>query len=396
MRLKKKNREILIDNQALITLSLAKEGILNPVDSLMNKKEAKEVDKTGHYRGTPFPFPFIIAPHGKINGEILTSATKGEVLNFIVDGQCKGHIVVDEVFKIDKKRRIEQIFGTYDRSNYQTQLFLKRLGNHAVCGQYEIDFDGIKKSKNAIKNAIKKIGAKNISSVMMSARTFHRSHERLIRIALEKSDLLVIFLLKPHEEDLVPYNLRIKTLQYFIDNYLPKNRVLIVPFETTYIFSRYSNAILNSICASNFGCNRLIVRQDSSFIGMYYDKNRPKSILNKYKKLKIDIELIREFVYCNECKTLVSQSTCPHAQHHHIKYSSSSLMELIKEGLLPPSILMRKDISAMLLSEIFPNRFENIQKIYDNIFPTSGLLESHNEKDFYVKLMKLYQTVSLV
>lgn len=56
---------------------------------------------------------------------------------------------------------------------------------------------------------------------------------------------------------------------------------------------------------------------------------------------------------------------------------------------------MRKDISAILLSEIFPNRFQNIQKIYDNIFPNAGLLESHDEKDFYMELMNLHQTMSL-
>ena len=70
-------------------------------------------------------------------------------------------------------------------------------------------------------------------------------------------------------------------------------------------------------------------------------------------------------------------------------------MELLKVGILPPAVLMRKDISAILLSEMFPDRFENIQKIYDNIFPTSGLLESHDEKDFYLELMNLHQTTSL-
>ncbi len=63
--MKKKNRQLFIDKQALATLSFAKEGILSPVDKLMNKKEAKEVDETGFYKGTPFPFPFIIAPFGK-------------------------------------------------------------------------------------------------------------------------------------------------------------------------------------------------------------------------------------------------------------------------------------------------------------------------------------------
>ena len=389
------NRQLFIDKQALATLSFAKEGILSPVDKLMNKKEAQEVDKTGFYKNIPFPFPFIIAPFGKKNAEILTSAIQGEILDFIVDGEIRGYIKVDEVFEINKKRRIEQIFGTYDPSNPETALFLKRLGNYAVSGEYELDFDDIKNIKKCIAEAKEKIKPKNISSVMMSARPFHRAHERLIRITLEKTDLLIIFLLKPYTEDLISYNLRLKTLQYFVDNYLPKNRVVIVPFENTYIFAGYNNAILDSICAHNFGCNKLVLGQNHSGIGMYFDKNEMKSILNKYQSLDIEVDIITEFVYCNECKTLVSKNTCPHGQHHHIKYDSQSIMELLKAGILPPAVLVRKDISAILLSEMFPDRFDNIQKIYDNLFPTSGLLESHDEKDFYLELMNLHQTVSL-
>ncbi len=389
------NRQLFIDKQALATLSFAKEGILSPVDKLMNKKEAQEVDKTGFYKNIPFPFPFIIAPFGKKNTDVLTSAIQGEILDFIVDGEVRGHIKVDEVFEINKKRRIEQIFGTYDPSNPETALFLKRLGDYAVSGEYELDFNDIKNIKKSIAEAKEKIKPKNISSVMMSAKPFHRAHERLIRITLEKTDLLIIFLLKPYTEDLISYKLRLKTLQYFVDNYLPKNRVLIVPFENTYIFAGYNNAILDSICAHNFGCNKLVLGQNHSGIGMYFDKNEMKSILNKYQSLDIEVDIITEFVYCNECKTLVSKNTCPHGQHHHIKYDSQSIMELLKAGILPPAVLVRKDISAILLSEMFPDRFDNIQKIYDNLFPTSGLLESHDEKDFYLELMNLHQTVSL-
>ena len=389
------NRQLFIDKQALATLSFAKEGILAPVTGLMGKEEAKEVDKTGYYKGVPFPFPFIIAPFGKKNANVLTTAIQGETLDFVVDGEIKGHIVVDEVFKVDKKRRIEQIFGTYDTSNPDVQLFLKRLGDYAVSGEYELDFDDIKIIKKKIKDAKERINAKKVASVMMSAKPFHRAHERLIRITLEKTDLLVIFLLKPYTKDLISYNLRLKTLQYFVDNYLPKNRVVIVPFENTYIFAGHNNAVLDSICAYNLGCDKLVLGQNHSGIGMYYDKNEMKSLLNKYASLDIDVEIITEFVYCNECKTLVSKNTCPHGQHHHIKYDSQTLTCLLKAGLLPPAVLMRKDISAILLSEIFPNRFENIQKIYDNIFPTSGLLESHSEKDFYLELMNLHQTMSL-
>ncbi len=395
MASKKRNRKLFIDKQALATLSFAKEGMLNPVDKLMNKEESLEVDTTGFYKNSPFPFPFILAPHGKKNAKILTTVTQGEVIDFIVDGKIRGHIVVDEVYKIDKKRRIEQIFGTYDTSSDEVQLFLKRLGDYAICGQYELDFDDIKNIKNSIAKAKKRVNPKNTASVMMSARPFHRAHERLIRITLEKTDLLIIFLLKPYTEDLIPYELKLKTLQHFVDNYLPASRVVIVPFENTYIFAGFNNAILDGICARNFGCDRLVLGQNHSGIGVYYDKNEMKSILNRYESLGIDIDIITEFVYCDECKTLVSKNTCPHGQHHHIKYDSQTLLELLNAGILPPAVLMRRDISAILLSEMFPNRFKNIQKIYDNIFPTSGLIESRNEKDFYLELMKLHQTMSL-
>ena len=395
MASKRKNKQLFIDKQALATLSFAKEGLLAPVDKLMNKKEAQEVDRSGYYKGIPFPFPFIIAPFGKKNANVLINATQGEELDFVVNGEIKGHIKVNEVFEIDKRRRIEQIFGTYDPSNPETALFLKRLGDYAVSGDYELDFNDIKEIKKTINEAKKRVKPKNVTSVMMSARPFHRAHERLIRITLEKTDLLVIFLLKPYTEDLISYDLRFKTLQYFVDNYLPKSRVVIVPFENTYIFAGYNNAVLDSICAHNLGCDKLVLGQNHSGIGMYYDKNEMKSLLTQYESLKINVEIITEFVYCNACKTLVSKNTCPHGQHRHLKYDSESLMELLKVGILPPAVLMRKDISAILLSEMFPNRFENIQKIYDNIFPTSGLLESHDEKDFYLELMTLHQTVSL-
>ncbi|MDD2384751.1 MAG: sulfate adenylyltransferase [Sulfurospirillaceae bacterium] len=391
----RKNRQLFIDKEFLATLALAKEGILYPVERLMNKAESQEVDETGHFKGKPFPFPFIIAPSGHKNREILVSAYQGEILDFVVDGKIKGHIVVDEVFDVDKKKRIEQIFGTYDTNNPDTQLFLKRLGDVAVCGEYELDFDDIKMVKNTILEAKERLGAKNISALMFNSKPFHRAHERLIRITLEKCDLLVIFLLKPYKQDKLSYQLRLKALRYFVDNYVPKNRVVLVPFENTYLFTSYKNAILDSICAYNFGCNKLVLGQKHNGIGMYYDKNKVKSLLDQYEDLDIEIEIIPEFVYCNECKTLVSTITCPHGGHHHIKYHADALFEILKAGMLPPAIFMRKDISALMLSELFKNRFENIGKIYDAIFPNSGLLEEHNEREFYLELMRLHQTTSL-
>ena len=97
---RKNNRQLFLDKEFLATLALAKEGVLHPVDKLMNSAEAKEVEHSGYYKGKPFPFPFIIAPAGEKNREVLTTSYKGEPLDFVVDGKIKGTIIVDEVFEV--------------------------------------------------------------------------------------------------------------------------------------------------------------------------------------------------------------------------------------------------------------------------------------------------------
>ncbi len=95
------------------------------------------------------------------------------------------------------------------------------------------------------------------------------------------------------------------------------------------------------------------------------------------------------------CKTLVSTQTCPHGQHHHVHYHSEAIMKLIQSGLIPPPILVRKEVSANILAALFPERFENLQEMHYSLMPGSGLLEQQSEEQFYLKLIELYQTSSL-
>ncbi|MDR1007689.1 MAG: sulfate adenylyltransferase [Campylobacteraceae bacterium] len=246
-----------------------------------------------------------------------------------------------------------------------------------------------------IEEAKIKLSAVKVSAIIMVANPFHRAHERLVRITLEKSDLVVIFLLESQElRELLPFALRQKTLQYFVDNYLHKNRVLVIPLNNDAFDNNCFNTATHGIVAKHLGCDTLVVGEYHKGIGFYYDDNHLKTSLDEYDESAI-IEVISRFVFCNECNTLVSVKTCPHGTHHHIKYNSSSLMALLKDGILPPAVLMRKDISAIILSAIYPNRFKNIAQIYNDLFPGTGLIEMHSDEDFYMELMKLYQTTSL-
>jgi len=391
----RKNRALFIDQEAVSALTLLKAGMLSPVTALMNETQSKEVLSSGMFMGKTFPFPLILSPSGKVNETILTSAHQGEILNLICDNEIVGELCVDEVYPIDPRERLRQIYGTEDLSHPGVNATHKRLGKYAICGDYTLDLSSVQSIQSMIKEAKEQIGAQHATALFMAANPLHRAHERLIRQSLERTDLIVIFLLKPYNNANLKYELRYQTLEFFVENYLPRNRVVIVPLESSYIFAGSNEVILDAIVAKNYGCDRLMIGQNHAGIGMYYDHNANKSIVDRLIGIDIEVGIASEYVYCNQCKTLVSVQTCPHGHHHHISYHAESILELMQQGLLPPAVLVRKEISSMIVASLYPNRFKNLAKLYYDIMPVNGLLEEHSEKDFYVELMRLYQTTSL-
>jgi sulfate adenylyltransferase len=388
-------KKIYIDQEAVATLSLLKEGLLKPVTKLMNKEQSNEVNKNKMFQGVTFPFSMILAPSGRKNEQVLKSLKKGDKVEFVCEGKVCGHIVCDEVFKIDKDERIRLIYGTNNPAHPGVITTYQRLGEYAICGDYEIDFDDIKEHKDKIQKAIDTVNAKSVSAFMISGKPFHRVHERLIRTALVNNDLIVIFLLKPYKDDGLSFNTRYKCLEYFCDNYLLKDKVVLVPLENTYIFGGFNEIILNALVAKNYGCSEIILGKEKHGLGAFYDQSDFHTILDEIQGIDINIDIMSSFVYCEKCSTLVSTNACPHGAHHHIHYHTESIMELFNLGIIPPAILMRKEISSIILSEMYPERNEKLARIHQQLSPNSGLIDDFETTDFYESLMSLYQTSSL-
>ncbi|MDQ7047796.1 MAG: sulfate adenylyltransferase [Sulfurovum sp.] len=395
MDFSKRNKSLHIDTEALSTLALAQAGLISPVEKLMGKEEAKAVDKSKKYKGVPFPFSFILAPKGKRNHKVLQSLKHADIVSLVNNGDIIGEITVDEIFDINPEQRLNHIYGTADSAHPGVRNTIARLGSIAVSGQYSVVYPLLEDNINRIKNMVTKTGAQHVSSMMLAANPLNRAHERMIRQTLSSSDLVVIFLRKPFTSEGLRYDIRHNALNTFVDNFLPRNKVIIIPFENSYIFAGYNELILDALLVKNYGCDQLVIGKNHGGLGLYYDKNRLASVFDHCQDIAIDIKTIDEYVYCDTCKTLVSTRTCPHGQHHHVHYHSESIMKLIQSGLIPPSILLRKEVSANILAALFPERFENLQEMHYSLMPGSGLLEQQSEEQFYLKLIELYQTSSL-
>jgi len=264
----------------------------------------------------------------------------------------------------------------------------------AVQGRITLLKNGLAEQIARIKKVASSLAAPKISAFFTCADPIHRVHERLIRHMIDKADFVVIFLTGTSSTDALPYELRKKTLSYLLQNFLVAQRAMMIDLGSLAIFD--DKPALQCAIAKNLGINKIIFGQNHANMELFFEGGGVHSVLDEYQKRgEIEILLMPEYVYCEKCKVLVSTKNCPHGAHHHVHYRTQNLKALLRAGILPPAIFMRKEISAMILSELFPARFSDLQKLYDELFPNSGILQSHGESEFYEQLMQLYQTSAL-
>ncbi|RDU68819.1 sulfate adenylyltransferase [Helicobacter cholecystus] len=381
-----KKKQIHIDQEAFSILEMVKEGILTPVNGLMNQEQIQEVNKTGLFNGCSFPSPLILSPNGRRNQEVMKSLQIGEEVDLYVQKTKVGEMLVKEVFPINKDERIKKIMGG-DMGHTDTARIYQRLGNFGIYGDYTIKSQKINSIKKLIEEKIKALKAKKICGVMLNANPIHMVHEKILQETLMHNDMLIIFL--PHHNSwLLPYPLRLKSVQYVVENFLPSHKILIVPLDYTYLLAGQNRMILNALICKNYGCTEFVASLGSSDLSTFYEGNQICTIMDQIQGINLDIKLLSEYIYCDTCNTIKNTKICPHGPHHHIAYSSKNFFELLKMGIMPPEVFIRKEVSAMILAYLFPNQLKKLNKLYQDLMIQNGLIQEEDEK-FYERLSEL-------
>ena len=381
----KESKSLAISQNEFGILSLIKEGLLGNCTHLMSERESLEVMKNAKFKNEIFPYPFSFCVN---ETKALKNLEKGDKIELCLNEKVVGHINYESKFQNEKE--ISSIFSPNICS-------LKDSGLICLSGEFEIYNSEIKQIKENFNATKQRLNAQKITAIVSSFDPLHRAHERIFRWTIDKADLVVVFLVESFEENGFEFELKRAYLEKFIQTYLPPDRVFVFPLKNIDIFHAHLNPALESIMAKSLGCTKLVVGQNHTGLGIFYDNNQPKSILDEFSKdYGIEVIILPEFVFCNKCRMIVSTRSCPHGSHHHLHYNSQSLKALLRAGLIPPAVFMRKEISAMILSSIFSNRFKNLQKIYYDLFPTDGILEHKSDDEFYKKLLEIHQMSYMV
>lgn len=338
-------------------------GSFTPLEGFMGKKDYQNVVDNMHLAdGTLWPIPITLS----VPQEQAKNLSLGEEIALVdkQSGELMGSIRVEEKYSYDKQREAKNVFGTEDESH---------PGVAKVYAQHEVLVGGPVKAfsegpyPQLYKNyygrpaETRKIFSSrgwNTIAAFQTRNPMHRSHEYCTKIALEVSDGILIHplvgKLKPGD---IPADVRMKCYQVLLDNFYPRDRVVLKVYPMEMRYAGPKEAILHAIFRQNYGCSHLIVGRDHAGVGDYYGPFEAQEMFDQLsdnelhiKPLKIDWTF-----WCYRCEGMASMKTCPHRKEDRVIISGTKLREMLKSGQKPP-----KEFSRPQVIEILAQYYKNL------------------------------------
>ena len=179
----------------------------------------------------------------------------------------------------------------------------------------------------------------------------HRSHEHLVKIAVEVTDGVfihqVLGKLKPGD---IPAETRTVAIQAMIDNYFVPGTVIQAGYPIEMRYAGPREALIHALIRQNFGCSHLIVGRDHAGVGDYYGPFDAQHIFDtlwngalETRPLKIDITF-----YCKKCMGMATAKTCPHDKSEHVSISGTKQREMLSAGEDIPPEFSRPEVVKVL------------------------------------------------
>jgi sulfate adenylyltransferase len=179
----------------------------------------------------------------------------------------------------------------------------------------------------------------------------HRSHEHLVKIAVEVSDGVFIHqVLGKLKAGDIPAEVRTRAIAAMIDNYFRPGTVVQAGYPIEMRYAGPREALLHALIRQNFGCSHLIVGRDHAGVGTYYgpfDSQRAFDQLwdgaLQTKALKFDVTF-----YCRKCYGMATAKTCPHDPQFHVSISGTQQRQMLSTDAAIPPEFSRPEVVAIL------------------------------------------------
>lgn len=268
-----------------------------------------------------------------------------------------GVLTLSEKYGIDRELECREVFRTTDAEHPGVRMVMGQgevnlAGPVKVLSQGEFPnkYPGIFLTPAETREIFRERGWRRIAA-FQTRNPMHRSHEYLVKIAIEICDgVLVHSLLGNLKAGDIPAEVRIRAIDVLVErNFVPGTVVQAgYPLDMRYAGPR--EALLHALFRQNYGCTDLIVGRDHAGVGDYYGPFDAQHIFDEIpadalaiRPLKIDWTF-----WCDRCGTMSSMRTCPHENDDRLLLSGSKLRKMLSEDLPVPENFSRPEVLDIL------------------------------------------------
>ncbi|MBI2082721.1 MAG: sulfate adenylyltransferase [Deltaproteobacteria bacterium] len=335
-------------------------GALSPLEGFMGEKDYLSVINTMRLtNGLPWTIPITLAvteeEAKKIkigNGVALVGATGRSPLLAILH--------LEEKYNAQRDLEAEKVYKTTDTAHPGVAA-IKKEGEICLGGKVEVlnrvsysDFLDSRKDPAELRTLF--AGKKWRRIVAFQTRNpIHRAHEYLTKSALEICDGLLIHpIVGETKGDDIPADVRMRCYEVLIENYYPKDRVVLSVNPAAMRYAGPREAIFHALIRKNYGCTHFIVGRDHAGVGNYYGTFDAHFIFDEFKPEEIGITplFFDHSFFCHKCEEMASNKTCPHGAESRVILSGTKVREMLAKGELPPQEFSRPEVARILIESM--------------------------------------------
>ncbi|HGX93110.1 MAG TPA: sulfate adenylyltransferase [Candidatus Tenderia sp.] len=331
-------------------------GGFTPLDGFMTHTDWQGVcDGMKLANGLFWPIPVTLSTDTASADKL----TLGEEIALVdgESGEIMATMTVTEKYSIDKAHECMMVYKTTDTDHPGVNMVMAQgdvnlAGPIKVLsqGRFPVDFGDIYMTPAETRALFEEKGWNTVVA-FQTRNPLHRSHEYLVKIAIEICDGVMIHSLlgklKPGD---IPSEVRVDAINALVENYFVNDTVVQSGYPLDMRYAGPREALLHALFRQNYGCSHLIVGRDHAGVGDYYGPFDAHHIFDEIpadaletQPLKIDWTF-----FCYKCGGMASMKTCPHDASDRLLLSGSKLRKMLSEGDEVPAEFSRPEVLKIL------------------------------------------------
>lgn len=353
-RLPKIKAAIKLDERQISDLELISIGAFSPLEGFMNRADYENVLQNMRLAsGLPFSIPITLAIY-KENSNALIEGQ--DILLEDGKGKTLGILHLQEKYHQDKEKEAQLVYQTTDTAHPGVK-YIQETGDILLGGKISlmerspVSFSQYALDPKESRKLFKDKGWKRVVG-FQTRNPVHRAHEYIQKCALEVVDGLLLHpIVGATKDDDIPAEVRMKCYQVLLENYYPKDRVVLGVLPAAMRYAGPREAIFHAIVRKNYGCTHFIVGRDHAGVGDYYGSFDAHYIFDEFEPAELGITLLffDYTFYCKHCGGMASYKTCPHDSNEHVSLSGTKVRKMLKAGKLPPEEFSRPEVAQILI-----------------------------------------------